>query len=272
MHTQVNTCRLLSIAQAACAVLNATDPRAKVRLSARAATQWRLGQLAWVFDEAPPNRPARPARPELVPVTAVPVRRKAGSLAGRIALLHALAHIELNAIDLAWDMLARFGARYPRRFTDDWVQVGREEAGHFALLSRRLNSLGAKYGDLPAHDSLWESAERTHHDVIGRLAVVPMVLEARGLDVTPATVARLKSAGDTASASILERIYADEINHVRIGTSWFYYSCNESGTEPDVAFSQSIRQYFRGTLKTPFNESARLSAGLKPSIYLPLAS
>jgi uncharacterized ferritin-like protein (DUF455 family) len=263
---------MTSIAQAACAVLNAADPRAKVRLSACAATSWRLGRLEWTFDESPPRRPARPAQPELVAATAVPMRRKAGSRTGRIALLHALAHIELNAIDMAWDLIARFGNRFPRSFTDDWVRVAREEAGHFALLSRRLNSLGARYGDLPAHDSLWESAERTHHDVIGRLAVVPMVLEARGLDVTPATIMRLKSAGDMISASVLNRIYLDEINHVRIGTKWFYHACDESGTSPDLAFPQSIRAYFRGALKTPFNDSARLSAGLKPSLYLPLAS
>ncbi len=260
-----------TIAQAACAVLNAAEPAAKVRLSARAATAWRLGQLDWVFDETPPARPARPTRPELVHPTAVKGRGKAGSLANRISLLHALAHIELNAIDLAWDLIARFGGSFPRQFTTDWVKVAKEEAGHYALLARRLTSLGSRYGDLTAHDGLWESAERTHQDVIGRLAVVPMVLEARGLDVTPATVARLEAAGDHASARILNRIYADEINHVRIGTSWFYFTCDESGTSPDVAFSQSIRTYFRGTLKTPFNESARLSAGLKPSLYLPLA-
>jgi uncharacterized ferritin-like protein (DUF455 family) len=261
-----------SIAQAACAILNAAEPAAKVRLTAKAATDWRLQRLDWIFDETPPRRPARPARPELVAVTAVKGRGKAGSLANRIALLHALAHIELNAIDLAWDLIARFGSKFPRQFTDDWVKVAREEAGHFALLARRLTSLGARYGDLTAHHGLWESAERTHQDVIGRLAVVPMVLEARGLDVTPATIARLEAAGDDLSARILGRIYADEINHVRTGVSWFYYACDESGTSPEMAFMQSIRGYFRGALKSPFNESARLSAGLKPSLYLPLAS
>lgn len=260
-----------SICAAACAVLNAAEPAAKVRLTARAATAWRLGQLEWAFDELPPPRPARPAKPELVHPTAVKGRGKAGSLANRISLLHALAHIELNAIDLAWDIIARFGQRYPRQFTTDWVKVAREEAGHFALLARRLTSLGSRYGDLTAHDGLWESAERTHADVIGRLAVVPMVLEARGLDVTPATIARLEAAGDHASARILGRIYQDEIAHVRTGTSWFYYTCDESGTSPELAFARSIRVYFRGVLKSPFNESARLSAGLKPSLYLPLA-
>lgn len=261
-----------SIATAACAVLTAAAPAAKVRLSAVAATAWRQDRLAWVFDESPPQRPARPEKPDLVPATAVRSRGKAGSRANRIALLHALAHIELNAIDLAWDIIARFGASFPRQFTSDWVKVAREEAGHFALLARRLRSLGARYGDLPAHDGLWESAERTSKDVIGRLAVVPMVLEARGLDVSPATIARLEAAGDHASARILNRIYMDEITHVRTGTTWFFHACDESGTSPDVAFFQSIRGYFRGTLKSPFNESARLSAGLKPSLYLPLAS
>ncbi len=202
----------------------------------------------------------------------MPKRGKAGGPAGRIALLHALAHIELNAIDLAWDIVARFGATMPRAFTDDFVQVAREEAGHFALLARRLKALGSRYGALPAHDGLWESAERTAGDLLARLAVVPMVLEARGLDVTPQTICRLQSAGDLASARILERIYQDEIGHVRVGTRWFMQLCDESGTIPAEAFASAIRTYFRGSLKTPFNESARLSAGLKPSVYLPLAS
>ncbi len=260
-----------NIADAACAVLKSASPAAKVRLTAMTATAWRLGRLTHDFDTAPPQRPARPERPIMLSPDQMPKRGKAGGVNGRIALLHALAHIELNAIDLAWDILVRFGAHMPRRFTDDWVKVAREEAGHFALLSRRLKELGSHYGALPAHDGLWESAERTTHDLIGRLAVVPMVLEARGLDVTPQTIERLKAAGDDASARILGRIYEDEIGHVRIGTHWFLTLCDESGTSPEEAFAKSIRCYFRGSLKTPFNAAARLSAGFKPSIYLPLA-
>jgi uncharacterized ferritin-like protein (DUF455 family) len=261
-----------SIAEAACAVLNSAAPETKVRLTATAATAWRLGRLTHDFDAVPPARPARPRQPIMLSPRQMPKRGKAGGANGRIALLHALAHIELNAIDLAWDILARFGADMPRAFTDDWVKVAREEAGHFALLSRRLKALGSHYGALPAHDGLWESAERTMQDLVGRLAVVPMVLEARGLDVTPQTIERLESAGDHASARILARIYDDEIGHVRIGTQWFLALCDESGTSPEEAFAASIRTYFRGTLKTPFNVSARLSAGFKPSVYLPLAS
>jgi uncharacterized ferritin-like protein (DUF455 family) len=264
--------RIISISAAAYRVLEAATPEAKVRLTAHAASAWRLGKLTYCFETHPPQRPSRPANPVLLPPDKMPKRGKAGGVAGRIALLHALAHIELNAIDLAWDMLSRFGSKMPRSFTDDWVKVAREEAGHFALLSRRLRHLGSFYGALPAHDGLWETAERTAHDLLGRLAVVPMVLEARGLDVTPQTIERLLSAGDTISARILERIYQDEIGHVAIGTRWFMTLCDESGITPESAFASAIRAYFRGTLKTPFNASARLSAGLKPSVYLPLAS
>jgi uncharacterized ferritin-like protein (DUF455 family) len=261
-----------TISAAACRVLAAATPEAKVRFTAYAASAWRLGTLTHCFETRPPLRPARPEHPVVLSPDKMPKRGKAGGVTGRIALLHALAHIELNAIDLAWDMLARFGGTMPRSFTDDWVKVAREEAGHFALLSRRLKQLGSFYGALPAHDGLWETAERTAHDLLGRLAVVPMVLEARGLDVTPQTIERLLSAGDTISARILERIYQDEIGHVAIGTRWFMALCDESGTAPETAFATAIRAHFRGTLKTPFNASARLSAGLKPSIYLPLAS
>ena len=151
----------------------------------------------------------------------MPRRRNFGSQAGRIALIHALAHIELNAIDLAWDIIARFhDNRLPRAFYDDWVGVAAEEAEHFALLADRLAALGAAYGDLPAHDGLWEAAAATAHDLLARLAIVPLVLEARGLDVTPEMILRLERADDTASAAILGRIYQDEIGHVAVGMRW----------------------------------------------------
>jgi uncharacterized ferritin-like protein (DUF455 family) len=166
-----------------------------------------------------------------------------------VALLHALAHIELNAIDLAWDLVARFaGNDLPRRFFDDWVAVADEEATHHGLLAARLAELGAAYGDLPAHDGLWEAAADTAHDLLARLAVVPLVLEARGLDVTPEMIRRLERAGDGASAAILRIIYRDEIKHVAAG-----------------------RHHFKGSLKPPFNNAARDEAGFGPSYYAPLA-
>ena len=156
----------------------------------------------------PPLRPARPVYPELRPPRDMPKRRNFGSLAGRTALLHALAHIELNAIDLAWDMVARFAdAGLPREFLNDWVGVASEEAHHFSLLSARLADFGAKYGDLPAHDGLWEAAAATAGDLLARLAVVPLVLEARGLDVTPAMTEQLDRLGDAKSSAVLRLIY-----------------------------------------------------------------
>ena len=141
-------------------------------------------------------------------------RRRTGGVRGRIALLHALAHIELNAIDLAWDMVARFGAGRSWAFIDDWIKVAAEEAKHHALLASRLADYGASYGDLPAHDGLWEAAEMTSHDLLARLAVVPLVLEARGLDVTPAMMAALERVGDAESAAVVGTILTEEITHV----------------------------------------------------------
>ena len=165
---------MISVAQA-----ETGEPRAKVMLARRVARDWRLGRLSHEFDAAMPDRPARPARPELLAPRHMPKRGK-GSAPGRIALIHALAHIEFSAIDLAFDMAGRFGARFPRDFVDDWLAVGADEALHFALLDRRLRRLGSQYGAMPAHAGLWDAAAATAHDPLARLAVVPMVLEARG--------------------------------------------------------------------------------------------
>ncbi len=192
---------------------------------------------------------------------------------GRIALLHALAHIELNAIDLAWDLIARFsGDRLPRAFYDDWVAVADDEARHFALLSRRLADLGAAYGDLPAHDGLWQAAGDTRHDLLARLAVVPLVLEARGLDVTPAMIAKLEAAGDRESAAVLRVVYRDEIGHVAAGKRWFDWACERAGRAPAETWRALVARHFKGTLKPPFNEAARLEAGMAPETYRPLAA
>tara|TARA_B100000678_G_scaffold210447_1_gene177951 strand:- start:1475 stop:2164 length:690 start_codon:yes stop_codon:yes gene_type:complete len=224
------------------------------------------------FDAAMPDVPGRPERPELLPPSQMPRRGKAGSERSRIALLHALAHIEFVAIDLAFDMVGRFGAEFPREFCDDWMAVGADEAMHFALLDRRLAALGSQYGALPAHAGLWEAAAATAKDSRGRLAVVPMVLEARGLDVTPETVARMQAAGDEPSARILQRIYTDEIRHVGAGTKWFEYVCEADRIAPETAWRDLVRRYFRGAVKPPFNDSARHRAGLTRDYYAPLAS
>jgi uncharacterized ferritin-like protein (DUF455 family) len=212
-------------------------------------------------------------RPILQPPREMKRRRNIGALAGRIALIHALAHIELNAIDLGWDIIARFsGEHLSRRFFDDWVGVAAEEAEHFALLEARLAALGGEYGALPAHDGLWEAASTTSGDLLARLAVVPLVLEARGLDVTPAMIARLESANDPDSAAILRRLYDDEIGHVGIGAYWFRHLCAARGLDPVTAFQDQVRRHFSGALKPPFNRDARDRAGFPASYYAPLAS
>lgn len=214
-----------------------------------------------------PTQPARPDRPRLLPPSHMPKRGRAGSERSRIALLHAIAHIEFSAIDLAFDLVGRFGARFPPAFTDDWISVGADEAMHFALLSRRLAALGAAYGDLPAHAGLWDAAAATAHDPLARLAVVPTVLEARGLDVTPTIIAALERAGDTRSAAILSRIYRDEIGHVAAGMRWFRFGCESAGLDPVPTWRELVRRHFRGTVKPPFNDSARREAGLSRDFY-----
>ncbi|MDA0340789.1 MAG: ferritin-like domain-containing protein, partial [Proteobacteria bacterium] len=217
------------------------------------------------------NRPARPARPALRLPRDLPKRKISRDSTGRIALLHALAHIELNAIDLAWDMIARFaGADLPRAFFDDWVGVAVEESGHFALLDQRLAALGAEYGDLPAHDGLWAAAEATAHDLLARLAVVPLVLEARGLDVTPAMISRLRAVDDAPSADILEIIYRDEIGHVAVGKRWFDHVVAIRGLQPVATWQDLVRRYFKGGVKPPFNIAAREAAGFSAAFYGPL--
>lgn len=219
-----------------------------------------------------PDEPARPAEPALLPPNRMPKRGRGGSDRGRTALLHALAHIEFSAIDLAFDAAGRFGHAFPRPFVDDWISVGADEAMHFALLDRRLRALGSHYGALPAHAGLWEAAAATAHDAAARLAVVPMVLEARGLDVTPETVTRFEMAGDSRSARILNRIYTDEIRHVGFGAKWFGLLCAEAGIAPAPHWQALVSRYFRGLLKPPFNDSARGQAGLTREFYAPLAA
>ena len=261
----------MTLADAARGVLNEPVPLQKVGRAAAMARDWEAGAITTIGTVGAPDRPARPDRPELRRPGDMPKRRASGSLPNRIALLHALAHIELNAIDLACDMLARFAGSdaelLPRDFADDWLKVAAEEAKHFALLSARLKALGAAYGDLPAHDGLWEAAENTAHDLTARLAIVPLVLEARGLDVTPTMIANLEQAGDTESAAVLRVIYEDEIGHVAIGWRWFRRVADARGFNPETAWPALVREHFRGKLKPPFNDAARAAAGMQAPLY-----
>ena len=260
-----------SVGQACLVLLSTAEPRAKLMLARRVARDWRAGRLVHAFDCAMPDYPARPERPPLLPPNHMPRRSKGASIAGRIALLHAIAHIEFSAIDLAFDLVGRFGAGLPRAFVDDWMAVGAEEAMHFALIDRRLRQLGSVYGALPAHEGLWDAAYATRQDLAARLAVVPLVLEARGLDVTPQMIERLRHADDIASARILTRIATDEIRHVAAGIRWFETIADQRGFDAPSTFQTLVKRHFRGALKPPFNDSARREAGLTREYYSALA-
>lgn len=257
----------VTIAAAIRGALIERDPFAKAMAARAAARDWRAGRLAFVFDVAMPDRPGRPDAPELLHPARMPRRGRGFSERGRIALWHALAHIEFVAIDLALDMAGRFGAEMGEQFVSDFLDVAADEAMHFGLISRKLRRLGSHYGALPAHDGLWEAADVTRHDVAARLALVPMVLEARGLDVTPATLARVRESGDESGARVLERILDDEIRHVRFGSTHFAAVCSARGESPENHWKSLVQSYFRGTIKPPFNDSARQSAGLSLAMY-----
>jgi uncharacterized ferritin-like protein (DUF455 family) len=253
-----------TVAAAIRTALLMADPYAKVFAARAVWRDWRLGRLTFAFDVGMPDRPARPAEPELLSPGKMPRRGRGQSLKGRIALYHALSHIEFVAIDLALDMAGRFGAGMGRAFTGDFLQVAAEEAMHFVLLDRRLRALGSRYGALPAHDGLWQSAYATRHDVAARLAVVPMMLEARGLDVTPMMIERLRAAGDERGVQVLQRILADEIRHVRFGTEHFVRAAKMKNVLPTDLWKNLVKAYASGRLFGPFNDSARDAAGLSP--------
>lgn len=248
------------------------EPRAKVMAARKVARDWRLGRLAFGFDTKMPDRPGRPDRPELLFPRDMPKRGKGGTEKGRIALWHALAHIEFVAIDLALDMAGRFGGELGEQFVGDFLSVAADEAIHFALIDRKLRTLGSWYGELPAHDGLWQAAESTAHDAAARIAIVPMVLEARGLDVTPATLERVRAAGDEGGARLLERILDDEIRHVRFGATHFAALCERRSEVPENRWKSLVKSYFRGSVKPPFNDSARAAGGLSRYPYRGLAS
>ena len=260
-----------SVAQAIRAALLTAEPRDKVMATRALVRAWRRGELAFAFDYEMPDRPAWPSELQLLPPNQMPKRGKAGSERNRIALWHSLAHIEFVAIDLALDMAGRFGAECGPAFVSDFLGVAADEAMHFALIARKLEQMGSRYGALPAHDGLWEAAHETRGDCAARLAVVPMVLEARGLDVTPATLERVRAQGDENGARILQRILDDEIRHVAVGTKHFIALANEAGKSPESRWKTLVARHFRGRLKPPFNDSARLAAGLSRSFYASLA-
>jgi uncharacterized ferritin-like protein (DUF455 family) len=263
------------LAEMAEAVLRTADGTEKTALSRRFAAQWQSarasGETPDIGSALPPTHPARPDAPELLSPRDVP-RRRPGSPAGRIALLHAVAHIELNAVDLHWDIIARFtDTPMPIGFYDDWVKAADEESKHFNLMCDCLEGLGSHYGALPAHAGMWRAAEDTATDFMGRLAVVPMVLEARGLDVTPGMIEIFRKAKADQAVAALETIYAEEVAHVAYGSKWFHFLCGRHELDPKQAFHQLVQRYFHSPLKPPFNEEKRAEAGLPPDFYWPLA-
>ncbi len=227
---------------------------------------WRRGDLSLAFEGMPTAGqaiPGRPAQPLLVAPRSLK-HRPMHTVEGRAALIHALAHIEFNAINLALDALWRFAAM-PRDYYDDWLQVAAEEALHFSLLSAHLQTLGYAYGDFPAHNSLWEMAEKTRYDILARMALVPRTLEARGLDASPAVRAKLAQAGDQKAAEILDIILRDEIGHVAIGNRWYGWLCDIRGLDPLTTYA-TLATYFKAPpLRGPFNLEARRLAGFSES-------
>ncbi|CAN5797482.1 ferritin-like domain-containing protein [soil metagenome] len=214
--------------------------------------------------------PGRPLRPELVPPLNVK-RRAMNTVEGRAVLIHALTHIEFNAMNLALDAIWRF-AGMPDAYYSDWLQVAQEEAYHFSLLSEHLTTLGFEYGAFPAHNSLWEMVERTQGDVLARMALVPRTMEARGLDATPAIRAKLAQAGDVAAAQILDIILRDEIGHVAIGNRWFAHLCKERELEPVSCYASLAEQFRAPKMRGPFNMEARRAAGFSEEELLILQS
>lgn len=248
--------------QAAKRCLDATDPSEKVRLTHATWAALQAGELHPDPSSPPPapiGPPGRPERPRLVHASKVP-HRGLGTPEGRAALAHAVAHIEFNAINLAWDAVYRFRGK-PAAYYLDWARCADDEARHFSMLAGRLAELGHAYGDFDAHNGLWEMAEKTAGHDTARMALVPRVLEARGLDVTPGIIERLRGVGDDRTIAILEVILREEVAHVAAGTRWFRHCCERDGLEPRQAFFDLLREYMGRTPRGPFNHSARLDAG-----------
>ncbi|XP_057515309.1 uncharacterized protein LOC130796898 [Amaranthus tricolor] len=284
-----------TLVEAALRILTTSDPFEKAKLGDQVACKWLQGAIFQPYNPSihlsVPDRPARPTNVKLLSPSLMPKLGKAGSLQSRQAIVHSLVHTESWAIDLSWDIIARFGQQeaMPRDFFTDFVKVAQDEGRHFSLLASRLEELSSSYGALPAHDGLWDSAIATSNDLLARLAIEHCVHEARGLDVMPTTISRFRNGGDHKTADLLETvIYPEEITHCAAGVRWFKYLCarsttvgpnNETGLqkgedEEEVInkFHATVRKYFRGPLKPPFNVEARKSAGFAPKWYEPLAS
>ncbi len=256
------------IHQAAYNVLMLQDPLQKCEAMHKLYREWLSDEASLIILSDTDSvfsipEPGRPLKPELVSPKLL-AKRSLYTEEGRSVLMHAIAHIEFNAINLAVDAVYRFRAQ-PNAFYADWLKVADDEARHFAMVLKYLHEHGTDYGSYTAHNGLWEMVNKTDHDIVHRMALVPRVLEARGLDVSPAMIMKLEQAGDTAAAEILTVIYNDEISHVEAGSRWFRYHCEKQGLDADKTFMELIQLYMKGKLKGPFNEVARIQAGFANS-------
>ncbi|HEV3106435.1 MAG TPA: ferritin-like domain-containing protein [Trinickia sp.] len=261
------------IRRAALSILLEQDPSTKAAATRALHARWLAREIACFPQDAlaePPDLPGRPPRPPLVEPRLLR-QRSMQTQEGRAVLLHALAHIEFNAINLALDAVWRFPGM-PEAFYEDWLQVAAEEAHHFTLLAARLADFDHAYGDFPAHNGLWDMCERTRGDVLARMALVPRTLEARGLDASPPIRARLVQAGDEASAAILDVILRDEIGHVRIGNRWFRHLCAQRSLDPHATYARLADEYRAPRLRGPFNFAARRDAGFDDAELAELAA
>ncbi|MEC5387346.1 ferritin-like domain-containing protein [Uliginosibacterium sp. H3] len=255
----------MNVEALALAALMCPTPQQKCALTTALRARWRAGELSRSGLPATGRVevPGRPPRPELVSPDQVP-RRSPHTVPGRAALVHAVAHIEFNAIDLALDCVLRFSAEGDE-FVTQWLSVASEEAHHFSLLCARLHALGYAYGDFTAHNGLWDMAVKTDDDFLARMALVPRLLEARGLDATPLIQAKLRQVGDTETLDILDIILRDEIGHVAIGDRWFRVECARRGLEPEMEFRRLIAHFGALPPRPPLNVEARLAAGFSPA-------
>ncbi|PPR77691.1 MAG: hypothetical protein CFH01_01410 [Alphaproteobacteria bacterium MarineAlpha2_Bin1] len=257
----------LSLSQNAEKILKTHNPFRKCFFTFRTIDKWEKKHISLIGKSFCIETPCRLNKPIILPPKLMPRRRGLNKINARIALIHSLAHIELNAIDLAWDIIARYNHyNLPLKFYDDWMGVAKDEAIHFLMLSKRLQDMGANYGDLDAHDGLWDAAKKTKKSLIDRLAIVPMYFEARGLDVSPHMIEKLSKANDHKSVKCLTRIYNDEINHVKIGEFWFRWVCKKNKKNPEKTWQKTINKFFKTEIELPRNNKAREKANM--SVYL----
>lgn len=254
---------MLKVFEQAAAALACVEVEEKLALTAALATAWPPDRLAARRLAAPPSglsiEVGRPSRPQLVPPAQLP-RRAPHTREGHAALIHAIAHIEFNAINLALDHIVRFPG-FPPEYVSDWIRVAADEAYHFGLVRDHLRTLDYAYGDFVAHDGLWQMNVQTAQDPLARMALVPRLLEARGLDATPPIQKKLQAIGDAAGVAILDIILRDEVGHVAIGDHWFRVLCAQGGLEPEATYRRLIQEYAAPWPQAPFNEKARLAAG-----------